>query len=142
MKQNTMKLIASSACIEWATGQNGSQKSLKIANSDDPREVSLTGVDSIELDFPKFSDGRAFSQAFLLSRRLGFKGEIIATGDVLIDQLAQMQRSGFTTAVLRADQPLDVAKRVLAEYPGFDVGAYQGDAVRVSPHFAHFVVAA
>ena len=131
-----MKLIAARAHINSPTGQNDASKSLKIANSDDPREVSLAGIETIELDFPKFTDGRAFSQAFLLSRRLGFKGEIVATGDVLIDQLAQMQRSGFTTAVLRDDQPMDVAERVLAAYPGYDVGAYQGDAVHVNPHFA------
>ena len=131
----TMKLIAACARIDWATGQNDALKNIKIANSDDPRDVSLAGVESIELHFPKFTDGRAFSQAFLLSRRLDFKGEIVATGDVLIDQLAQMQRSGFTCAVLRDDQPLDVAQRVLTAYHGFDVGAYQGDAVHVSPHF-------
>ena len=135
MAPNTMKLIAAHAYIQGSEGQNDASKSIKIANSDDPRDVSLAGIESIELHFPKFTDGRAFSQAFLLSRRLGFKGEIVATGDVLIDQLAQMQRSGFTTAVLRDDQPLDVAQRVLAAYPGFDVGAYQGDAVHVSPHF-------
>lgn len=138
MIQNTMKLIAASAYNVSATGQNDSQKrleKLKISNSDDPRDISLTGVDSIELDFPKFTDGRAFSQAFLLSRRLGFKGEIVATGDVLIDQLAQMQRSGFTSAVLREDQALSVAERVLAAYPGQKHGAYQGDAVHASPHF-------
>lgn len=130
-----MKLIAYSTHFHWDKDQTDTAKGIKIANSDDLREVSLVGVESIELDFPKFTDGRAFSQAFLLSRRLGFKGEIVATGDVLIDQLAQMQRSGFTTAVLRDDQPLDVANRVLAVYPGYDVGAYQGDAVHVSPHF-------
>ena len=131
-----MKIIALNNRIDWVKGQNDASKGIKIANSDDPREVSLAGIESIELEFPKFTDGRAFSQAFLLSRRLGFKGEIVATGDVLIDQLAQMQRSGFTCAVLREDQPLDVAQRVLAAYPGFDVGAYQGDAVHVNPHFA------
>ena len=136
MAVSTMKLIAARAHNTWAAGQINSVRSVKMANTEDPREASLAGVESIELDFPKFSDGRAFSQAFLLSRRLGFKGEIVATGDVLIDQLAQMQRSGFTTAVLRDDQSLDVAKRVLAEYPGFDVGAYQGDAVQAMPHFA------
>ena len=136
-----MKLIAACARIHWPEGQNDAPKHLIIANSDDPREVCLAGVESIELNFPKFTDGRAFSQAFLLSRRLGFKGEIVATGDVLIDQLAQMQRSGFTSAVLRDDQPVDVAGRVLAAYPGYDVGAYQGDAVKISPHFCspHFV---
>ena len=131
----TMKLIAACSHNTRPRGIFYAENSLKMVNNDDPRDVSLTGVESIELDFPKFTDGRAFSQAFLLSRRLGFKGEIVATGDVLIDQLAQMQRSGFTTAVLRADQPLEVARRVLAAYPGYDVGAYQGDAVHVSPHF-------
>ena len=126
-----MKLIATSAHMTAATGQNG----IEIANDTDPRDVSLTDVDRIDLHFPKFTDGRAFSQAFLLSRRLGFKGEIRATGDVLVDQLAQMERSGFTSAVLRADQPLDVAQRVLSSYPGYDVGKYQGDAVQVKPHF-------
>jgi uncharacterized protein (DUF934 family) len=130
-----MKLIAATVYIQSSEGQHDALKRIKITNTDDPREVSLAGVESIALEFPKFTDGRAFSQAFLLSRRLGFKGEIVAMGDVLIDQLAQMQRSGFTTAVLRDDQPLDVAERVLAAYPGYDVGAYQGDAVRVSPHF-------
>jgi uncharacterized protein (DUF934 family) len=131
-----MKLIAARARIDWATGQYD----LVIPNDADPRESDLVGVQTVTLNFPKFSDGRAFSQAFLLSRRLGFKGQIVATGDVLIDQLAQMQRSGFTLAVLRDDQPLEVAQRVLAEYPGFDVGAYQGDAVHASPHYVEATV--
>ena len=134
-----MKLIAASAHNISNTDLNDASKRLKIANSDDPREVSLADVESIELDFPKFTDGRAFSQAFLLSRRLGFKGEIVATGDVLIDQLAQMQRSGFTNAVLRGDQPLDVANRVFNAHPTYELGAYQGDAVHVDPRFADTV---
>jgi uncharacterized protein (DUF934 family) len=130
-----MKLIAANARFNWSEGQNDTIKHLKIANSDDPRELALAGVESIQLNFPKFTDGRAFSQAFLLSRRLGFKGEIVATGDVLIDQLAQMQRSGFTSAVLRDDQDMDVASRVFNAHPAYDVGAYQGDAVQTRPHF-------
>ena len=62
----------------------------------------LRGLTDIDLHFPKFTDGRAYSQAFLLRRRRGFSGEIRATGDVLVDQLAQMERSGFDVAVLRA----------------------------------------
>ena len=126
-----MKLIAASDHAVCANDQN----SIELTNDADPRDVSLEGVARVQLNFPKFSDGRAFSQAFLLRRRLGFKGEIRATGDVLVDQLAQMKRSGFDVAVLRADQPLDVARRVLAAYPGYGVGKYQGDAVDVLPHF-------
>ncbi len=132
-----MKLIAACAHETAPIGQNN----LDLANDEDPREVSLAGVDRITLNFPKFTDGRAFSQAYLLRRRLGFKGEIRATGDVLVDQLPQMQRSGFDVAALRADQSLEVAHRVLAAYPGYDVGKYQGDAVDTRPHFITALVA-
>ena len=132
---NTMKLIAAQA-INTGENELNDPMIVILSNDVDPRELDLKGVERIELNFPKFSDGRAFSQAFLLSRRLHFRGEIRATGDVTADQLAQMQRSGFTSAVLRADQDLALAERVLTVYPGFGVGAYQGDAVQVSPHFA------
>ena len=108
---------------------------LVLANDADPLQAALEGVTRIDLNFPKFTDGRAFSQAFLLRRRREFKGEIRATGDVLIDQLAQMERSGFDVAVLRADQDMAMAQRVLASYPGHQVGRYQGDAVHITPHF-------
>ena len=126
-----MKLIAACADNSDATGLNV----IELANDADPGELSLAGVDRIDLNFPKFTDGRAFSQAFLLRRRLRFQGEIRATGDVLVDQLAQMERSGFDVAVLRADQDLAVAQRLLATYPGYQVGSYQGDARNTRPHF-------
>ena len=127
-----MKLIATNDAATRATGQNV----LQIANDVDPSVLALDGVERIDLQVPKFTDGRAYSQAFLLRRRREFTGEIRATGDVLVDQLAQMERSGFNVAVLRADQPLDVAQRVLASYPGYGVGRYQGDAVQIAPHFS------
>jgi len=123
-----MKLIAAQSNSTGATGQNA----VELANDVDPRTLSLDGVDRIDLVFPKFTDGRAFSQAFLLHRRLGFKGEIRATGDVLVDQLAQMQRTGFSSAVLRDDQDLTLGEQLLRHYPSF----YQGDAVHTAPHFA------
>ncbi|HCY15367.1 MAG: hypothetical protein A2Z93_03480 [Curvibacter sp. GWA2_64_110] len=122
-----MKLIAAHAHSTAPEGQNV----LELANDADPRDVSLAGIDRIDLHFPKFTDGRAFSQAFLLRRRLGFAGEIRATGDVLVDQLQQMARSGFTAAVLRDDQDLAIAERQLARYAAF----YQGDAVQPRPYF-------
>ena len=72
---------------------------LRVANDAEVLSLALEGIACIELDFPKFTDGRAYSQAFLLRRRLGFKGEIRATGDVLIDQLVAMARTGFDVAV-------------------------------------------
>jgi uncharacterized protein (DUF934 family) len=49
----------------------------------------------IALDFPKFSDGRAFSTARLLREKFGFAGELRAVGNVLSDQIALMRRVGF-----------------------------------------------
>jgi uncharacterized protein (DUF934 family) len=122
-----MKLIATNAHVAGASEQNV----LEIANNADPRSLALDGIERIDLQFPKFTDGRAFSQAFLLRRLLGFKGEIRATGEVLVDQLQQMARSGFDAAVLRPDQDLGTAQRQLARYAAF----YQGDAVKVKPNF-------
>ncbi|MEO5735979.1 MAG: DUF934 domain-containing protein [Variovorax sp.] len=104
---------------------------LQLPNDSDLAGLVLDGITRVELHFPKFTDGRAFSQALLLRRRLGFKGEIRATGDVLVDQLVQMQRSGFDTAVLRADQDLTIAQRQLERFRDF----YQGDLLTPAPHF-------
>lgn len=105
---------------------------LELANDVDPRTLVLTGITRIDLQFPAFTDGRAYSQAFLLRRRLGFTGELRATGDVLIDQLVQMQRTGFDVAVLKEGVDASAAQRQLDRYAGF----YQGSAVDTQPHFA------
>ncbi|OQW89229.1 MAG: hypothetical protein BWK72_04580 [Rhodoferax ferrireducens] len=124
----TIELIAASPEGERATGLNV----LQLSNNHDPATLVLAGVQRIELAFPKFTDGRAYSQAFLLRRRLGFTGDLRATGDVLVDQLQQMQRSGFSSAVLRADQDLATAQRQLDRFEAF----YQGDAQHLQPLFA------
>ena len=123
-----MKIIATNDAATRAKGQNV----LQLTNDVDPSSLTLDGVDRIDLQFPKFTDGRAYSQAFLLRRRLGFQGELRATGDVLIDQLVQMKRSGFDSAVLRADQDASAAERQFARFAGF----YQGDARTIAPLFA------
>ena len=105
---------------------------LELANDLDPRTLDLAGVTRIDLQFPAFTDGRAYSQAFLLRRRLGFAGELRATGDVLIDQLVQMQRTGFDVAVLAEGVDASAAQRQLQRYAGF----YQGSAVETQPLFA------
>ena len=105
---------------------------LQLHNDADPMASSLDSVQTIELHFPAFSDGRAFSQALMLRRRCGFKGDIRATGDVLVDQLSQMQRCGFSSAVLRADQNLAKGQELLAHFSGF----YQGDVTQPQPLFA------
>ena len=115
-----------------AQGQTGA---LVLANDVDPRTLDLSGVQRIDLQFPSFTDGRAYSQAFLLRRRLRFAGELRATGDVLIDQLVQMQRTGFDVAVLREGVDAAAAQRQFERFAGF----YQGSADEPRPLFAREV---
>lgn len=75
---------------------------VRLANNEDPTLLApfLDQLHLIELQFPKYTDGRAFSQSQLLRRRFGYKGEIRATGQVLRDQLRLMIRSGFDAIVI------------------------------------------
>jgi uncharacterized protein (DUF934 family) len=112
-------------------GADGLQ-TLNLSNDIDVIEVDLQGIERIELNFPKFTDGRAFTQAVMLRRRKDFKADIRALGDVLVDQVLQMQRTGFTSAVLREDQSVEVARNTLKRFRSF----YQGDALQAQPHFS------
>ena len=129
-----MKLIAAQATNTPATVENGTENGvLTLPNDINPLDSNLEGVKRIDLHFPKFTDGRAFTQAVMLRKRAGFTGEIRATGDVLVDQLQQMARSGFDVAELRADQNLAAGQRQLDRYAEF----YQADVVQKAPHFAN-----
>ena len=103
---------------------------LRLLNDADLSGLDLQGVARIELDFPKFTDGRAFSQAVLLRRRHGFLGDIRA-GGVRVDLLQQLSRCGFTSAVLPNADAVALGQQLLAGFSGF----YQGDALHAAPHF-------
>lgn len=55
----------------------------------------LPRISVLALDFPKYRDGRAYTNARLLRERFGFKGEVRAVGDVLREQAGFMVRCGF-----------------------------------------------
>lgn len=92
------------ALFRLAPGKPGFP-SLTLANTDDVMEHGprLDGVNLVVLNFPKFTDGRAYSQARLLRERLGYTGELRATGVVLRDQLPFLLRCGFDS--FESDQP-------------------------------------
>jgi uncharacterized protein (DUF934 family) len=69
----------------------------------------------IVLEFPKFRDGRAFSWARMLRTRLGYRGEIRATGDFLYDQLASMTRVGIDAFEVPEKITLELFRRALRE---------------------------
>jgi uncharacterized protein (DUF934 family) len=101
---------------------------LKLANDADPMELAgkLEEIERIELHFPHFTDGRAYSQAYLLRRRLSFSGDLRATGDVQIDQLLQMARTGFSSVVLNEGLAPADAARQLERFAGFYQRDYRG----------------
>jgi len=70
---------------------------LLLSNTEDVLKLGdrLDGVKLIILEFPKFTDGRAYTQARLLRERLGYTGELRAAGQVYIDQIPFMLRCGF-----------------------------------------------
>jgi uncharacterized protein (DUF934 family) len=104
---------------------------LVLSNTDNVLALgeTLRQVDVVVLNFPKWTDGRAYSQAVLLRGRLRYAGEIHATGDVLVDMLPLLRRCGFDAVQLRADQSTEVARRTLGLFPGH----YQGDAAGGRP---------
>ncbi len=123
-----MKILASN---EYQAPSESTANVLVLANDVNALEANLDGITQVDLHFPNFTDGRAFSQAYLLRRRLKFAGDIRATGDVLIDQLVQMERTGFSSAVLREGVDAADAQRQFERFGGF----YQADAVHTQPHF-------
>jgi uncharacterized protein (DUF934 family) len=70
----------------------------------------------IAVDFPKFTDGRGYSIAFNLRKRLGYTGELRAIGDVLRDQLFQMSRVGFDAFATRPDRSIHDALKGLTVF--------------------------
>jgi uncharacterized protein (DUF934 family) len=96
---------------------------LILDNTDDvlARADEVHAHPTVVLQFPKWTDGRAYSQAVLLRGRLRYTGQVVATGQVLADMLPLLRRCGFDAVQMRADQKLESAQRAL----GFFDSHYQ-----------------
>ena len=107
--------------------------SVLLEAGDDVRALLpvLERVRLVEIDFPRFRDGRGFSSASLL-REAGYTGEIRAVGDVLVDLLFFMRRCGFDS--FEPDSPFDpvAVEAALSRYPG----AYQSATDDLTPIWA------
>jgi uncharacterized protein (DUF934 family) len=88
-------------------------------HSDQPPELiadDLAHFAVVALEFPKFRDGRAYSYARLLRERYGFKGELRAVGEVLLEQLFFMLRTGFDAFEIQSADPLKDYRTALADF--------------------------
>jgi uncharacterized protein (DUF934 family) len=121
-----MQIIDSQAAIP--------EDALVVANTENVLTLgeAVSRARLVVLSFPKWTDGRAYSQAFLLRARLKFSGEIRATGDVVVDMLPLLRRCGFDAVQLREGQSAQTALATLAQFPAH----YQGDATGARPVFA------
>lgn len=91
---------------------------VRIEAGDDVRLLlpHLERVRMVEIDFPRFRDGRGFSSARIL-REAGYTGEIRATGDVLVDLVFFMRRCGFDSFEPEVPLDLGTVESSLNRYP-------------------------
>jgi uncharacterized protein (DUF934 family) len=79
----------------------------------------LGEIGRVEIEFPKFRDGRGFTLARTLRERFGYKGDIRATGHFLPDQFAALVACGFTSFLTPAEHaPAQFAAVTAARQPG------------------------
>ena len=86
-------------------GRNGAI-GVRLSSAQSPALIAddLHRLGLVALEFPKFTDGRAYSYARLLRERYGFKGELRAVGNVLRDQFLFMLRCGFDSFEVANDR--------------------------------------
>jgi len=106
---------------------------LRLEPTDDPGAFAgrLARVARVEVNFPKFGDGRGFSLARLLRERYGYKGELRAVGHVVRDHLHYLESCGFDAYELKdGEDPVEALS-------GFDdfSEAYQASVARPVPLF-------
>jgi uncharacterized protein (DUF934 family) len=106
---------------------------LRLEPTDDPAAFAdrLGRVARVEVNFPKFGDGRGYSIARLLRERYGYQGELRAVGAVVRDHLQNMENCGFDAFLLReGEDPVEALS-------GFDVFSetYQATVARPQPLF-------
>ena len=89
----------------------------------------------VALEFPVFRDGRAYSYARILRERYGYAGELRAVGEVLMEQLHFMLRTGFDSFELDSSDPLAEYQAAAADFSVW----YQptGDGRRTAVQLRH-----
>jgi len=108
-KNENVELVSVEQWIENADELSKLGVGVILKPSDDVKllQDTLNDIALIALDFNNFDDGRGYSQAYLISKRWQYGGEIIGI-NAHLDQLQFMLRSGVTSY------------KLLESYDGFD----------------------
>jgi len=75
-----------------------------------------TEVTFIAIDFPSYTDGRGYSLAQLVKRIYGWRGELRAVGDVMIDTVFYMARCGFDSFLIKEGHDPQLALEALGTF--------------------------
>ncbi len=91
---------------------------VRLEPGDDPALVAhrLPLAAWVEVNFPKFGDGRGYSLARILRTRFGYRGELRAVGQVARDNLLFLERSGFDAFLLRDGEDAQEALRGFEDF--------------------------
>ena len=89
---------------------------LRSDQAPDRIAADLDRLDVVALEFPKFTDGRAYSYARILRQHHGFRGEIRAVGVVLRDQFLFMHRCGFDAFEIADGKNAETWTAALSEF--------------------------
>jgi uncharacterized protein (DUF934 family) len=76
----------------------------------------LPSLQLVAVEIPKYPDGRAFSQARLLRDKYQFEGDILAVGDILRDQVADLIRCGVNMIAYTDSRDIDDALVAFSEF--------------------------
>lgn len=98
--------------------KRGTPLGIKLHSDQPPALIAgdLEHFAVVALEFPKFRDGRAYSYARLLRERYQFAGELRAVGEVLLEQLFFMLRTGFDAFDVQGADPLKDYRTALADF--------------------------
>jgi uncharacterized protein (DUF934 family) len=109
------------------------ERVVRLEPADDPAKVAgeLASATRVEVNFPKFGDGRGFSIGRLLRERYGYRGELRAVGQITRDHLFFLESCGFDAFELREGEEADEA---LAAFGDFSE-SYQASPARPAPLF-------
>jgi uncharacterized protein (DUF934 family) len=78
--------------------------------------LDLNKFSVIGIYIEKFADGRIYSLGNLIRRKLKFKNDLRALGDILKDQLFFLDRSGFSSFLIKEGRSAEEAIKGLSDF--------------------------